>query len=151
MSLDKSKVPHGSYCYSVTGRIAIHNQIFRDGKLEDAGGYYTMPEWERCPYWEPTENGAECKLTGEVSEEGNWSSLLWDQIKTCGIDDDYDEPYNFEDMYSCDYLDKRIKFKPSHSIVLKIVNSPALEVTVDGTRYTVSHHILDQFRFNFGE
>jgi hypothetical protein len=152
VSLDKSKVPHGSYCYTATGRQAIHNQMFRDGKLVSAGGYYIMPEWKRCPYWEPTETGAKCELTGEVSEEGNWSSLLWDQIKTCDIDDDYDEPYDFEDMcMSSADLEKRIKFKPTQALVLEIVNSPKLEVTIDGIQYTVSHHILDQFRFNFGE
>ena len=67
---DTSVIPEGMYCYS------------RRHKNE-----------ERCPYWSMDETH-EYQDNGYCSymEMGDWESeyltLLWDQVKECGINDD---------------------------------------------------------------
>lgn len=71
---DTSKIPFGPYCYT----------------YDDKGKYI------KCPYWGideshiPQDNGY-CSYM----EKGDWDddswSLLWDQIKECGINQDESE------------------------------------------------------------
>lgn len=82
---DTSVIPKGIYCYGV-----------QDGKRV------------RCPYWslrddQPEQHNGYCSFL----ERGDWEvkippdfpphfptsclSLLWDAVKECGINEDYDE------------------------------------------------------------
>jgi len=71
---NKSVIPHGMYCYT---RMGYKN-----------GVYKIKP----CPYWDkvegkPKQGDGYCHYleTGDW-EEGNLS-LLWDQVKECGINE----------------------------------------------------------------
>ena len=77
----KSKIPKGIYCHGM-----LTPEYDEVGNLS-LGGYV-------CPFWEMKEVDGEeygyCHLTEEMD-----SILLWDQCKTCGINEDcdeYDEP-----------------------------------------------------------
>lgn len=81
---DVSVIPPGPYCYRPKG----------EGHV-DASGRFIYPV-EPCPYWaihpekEYQENGY-CAWMGE----GDWSEggfmILWDQVKACGINDDFED------------------------------------------------------------
>ncbi len=73
MKKDKSLIPKGLYCYD--------------------GGY-------KCPYWEmiehlPHQESGYCHFLEEGDYESEHLSLLWDQCKECGINDDIED----EDWY----------------------------------------------------
>lgn len=69
MTKDESKIPKGIYCYDENGR---------------------------CPYWSKNLD-KDHQESGYCSflEVGDWEdkgvSLLWDQVKECGINDGVDE------------------------------------------------------------
>lgn len=71
---DKSKIPQGLYCYRIVG------------VNEATGGIKTHP----CPYWEsrldkPKQENGYCSFLEEGDWESEGLSLLWDQVKECGI------------------------------------------------------------------
>lgn len=96
--LEKSEIPQGSYCYSKREYIPEEDCI----RLLDL-----------CPYWKHTDHGTVCceylKLESvENTEEGYIKALsyfgsedildekaplllLWNQVKECGINDEWDE------------------------------------------------------------
>ena len=68
-----NEIPKGYYCYSIdTSREIIDN---------------TFPI-KLCPYWTRTKNGAKCLFIKCESSKDEGISLLWDQIKECGINED---------------------------------------------------------------
>lgn len=76
MTKDKSVIPRGDYCYSITEEPSESN----NWKLKT----------KTCPYWSLRE-GEEEGNNGYCSflESGDWEApsggLLWDQVKECGI------------------------------------------------------------------
>lgn len=81
MSKDTSKIPHGPYCY----------EIYPIDFLGLAKKVYRL-----CPYWS-VRAGKREQESGYCSylEKGDWmedgTMLLWDQVKECGINTDFDE------------------------------------------------------------
>lgn len=66
--LDKTKIPKGYYCYDKNGI---------------------------CPYWEKRDDKPEmesgyCRFLGVGDWEQKHLSLLWDQVKECGENNDDD-------------------------------------------------------------
>ena len=69
MEKDKSLIPEGHYCYTGWGE-----------------------EFKICPYWakdptKPEQQSGYCHFL----DRGDWEdglSLLWDQVKECGINND---------------------------------------------------------------
>jgi hypothetical protein len=98
-------VPYGPYCYAHTGRMVERSQVIGpDGDLVDFPPYQS-PEIVLCPYWKRrgdwarTRNGERsqrygyCRLTkmgDQASHPSKQDFLLWDQCKSCGINDDDD-------------------------------------------------------------
>ena len=102
MSLDTSRIPSGPYCYaSVQGPEA-------EAALKERGVFKVIG----CPYWErynkdkhgplpeelkeyeKTYTGAYCKFlkAGDWTEDRSQrTSLLWDQIKNCNVNDDWED------------------------------------------------------------
>jgi hypothetical protein len=72
---DTSKIPDGSYCYSVIGH-----------------GKNDRIKINPCPYWsrrhdKPNQVSGYCSYLGV----GDWElpgGLLWDQVKECGVKDE---------------------------------------------------------------
>jgi hypothetical protein len=87
---DTSVIPKGCYCYEHTGRMKT---VFH----EEIGQHIEVPEIKCCPYWskrrdKPYQENGYCSYL----ESGDWDepsaiSLLWDQVKECGINDDIEE------------------------------------------------------------
>ncbi len=87
---DLSIIPSGDYCYRFTGETVRLTQVIgNSGDLLEIAPYLA-PKRECCPYWELRENYPEqengyCRFLGK----GDWDlgpiSLLWDQIKECGV------------------------------------------------------------------
>ena len=75
----KSKIiPYGNYCYTIIG--------------EECGRIKII----QCPYWgmskrRPYQLNGYCLLTGDCDWLENIQGLLWDQVKTCGIKEEYYE------------------------------------------------------------
>lgn len=75
---DTSLIPKGSYCYT-----------FLKGEQNTSG----FPKIKTCPYYrfnekEHHQNNGYCAYLGVGDWEENSSSLLWDMIKECGINDE---------------------------------------------------------------
>ena len=73
----KEVIPTGPYCYSGT-RNPSDNR------------------YKPCPYWRHLgEQNGECLYLGiqdyEENEHGETSLALWDQVKECGINNDWDD------------------------------------------------------------
>ncbi len=74
----EKEIPKGQYCYSITG-------IDTKGKLLS----------KTCPFWHirlnaPEQENGFCSLLNRAdNDEG--LSLLWDQVKECGINDSDDD------------------------------------------------------------
>lgn len=88
-----SVVPHGPYCYGHTGRMVEVRHVRDDGVVEAAPR--EVPEIARCPYWKArgdwrSQGYGYCRLTrmGDgVKHRPKRDGLLWDQCKSCGIND----------------------------------------------------------------
>jgi hypothetical protein len=53
-------------------------------------GFYCYDDKGVCPYWSRRDEGGYCAYL----EKGDWQiegGLLWDQVKECGIDDEFIE------------------------------------------------------------
>ncbi|RWL23438.1 MAG: hypothetical protein EOR63_32125 [Mesorhizobium sp.] len=78
-------IPKGVYCYRPLGP-----------GHEDAEGNFRYPI-ELCPYWamdpsKPHQENGYCAFTKLADWEDNGGiTHLWDQVKECGIDDDFVE------------------------------------------------------------
>jgi len=75
-------IPHGCYCYWHTGR------------RESSGGMrltsQVCPFWANIPDAPPQMNGyCHYLKTGDMMDRG--TMLIWDMVKECGINDDWDE------------------------------------------------------------
>lgn len=78
---DESLIPEGVYCYT------RRKVVMKNGS--------SISFTEQCPYWSVDESKPR-QLNGYCSflEEGGWDSegvsLLWDQVKECGIKEEDD-------------------------------------------------------------
>lgn len=87
-------VPHGPYCYGHTGRMVVSRHV-RDGDRLVEVAPFQVPETARCPYWKArrdwsTQGYGYCRLTkmgDNVKHRPKRDGLLWDQCKSCGIND----------------------------------------------------------------
>lgn len=75
---DLTQIPLGSYCYDIK-EITVNGTI----KIK------TIP----CPFWElrkdkPEQENGYCHFLKSGDWESEESSLLWDGVKECGINDD---------------------------------------------------------------
>ena len=73
--MDESKIPPGDYCYV---------------KLEQIEGTPRLRCLGMCPYWSrrddrPEQENGYCSYLGWGDWEQDNFSLLWDQVKECGI------------------------------------------------------------------
>jgi hypothetical protein len=73
--LDKSVIPHGMYCYT---------------RLSSDSNHLTGKNIKRCPYWsiredKPYQENGYCAYMKVGDWEDNGTSLLWDQVKECGV------------------------------------------------------------------
>lgn len=78
---DESIIPRGHYCYT-------SDEEKNANKDKDDHAFYT----KACPYWSTIRNGEEqsdgyCSFLEMGDDE--IAGLLWDQIKECGINNDY--------------------------------------------------------------
>jgi len=78
-------VPEGPYCYSRTGRTVTRNTPM---------GAVEVPELKSCPYLKirgdkPRQQNGYCRLlkAGDYTPHPHRTSLLWDAVKECGIND----------------------------------------------------------------
>lgn len=74
MEKDKSKIPVGLYCYKIK-------------KIKE----FSI-EIDCCPYWDinltkPDQENGYCHYLGYGDWEAEHLSLLWDQVKECGINE----------------------------------------------------------------
>ena len=74
---DTSVIPKGNYCYS---------------RGENG-------EFNPCPYWsinksEPYQDNGYCSYLGVGDWESPYGGLTWDQVKSCGINDDLEDDEN---------------------------------------------------------
>lgn len=147
---DKEKlIPSGNYCYSYTGRVVIDNRVWdRSGELIKAD-YFVHPEIAPCPFWKGEDNGsAKCEFTGDRSQYGELESLLWDQIKECGVNTgSYFVHENSPPLEDVKKRGSRIKdfYK---SLVFILLSSPSGEFTYNGVTYILSKHIINDLKGN---
>jgi hypothetical protein len=74
-SKDISKIPQGMYCYT---------------RLSKNSNHITGLNIIKCPYWsmrndKPHQENGYCSFLGRGDWEGDEFSLLWDQVKECGM------------------------------------------------------------------
>lgn len=110
MKFDKSLIPRGEYCYF----IKIRNE-YKNVDFDDVKNFWKYYEGVNCPYWSDTGFGmAHCKYLNQYSifeysksdgynkalkyfgseeelEKHHTYSLLFDRIKSCGINHDEDD------------------------------------------------------------
>jgi len=77
MRKDISAIPRGPYCYAVV-------------KAPTKSGRMRV---KVCPYWsrkpgKPGQMDGHCAYLGKGDWESKATSLLWDQVKECGIKED---------------------------------------------------------------
>jgi len=72
--MNDKEIPRGMYCYerNDTGKIKI------------------------CPYWSlnlqyETQNNGHCSYLNEGDWEHEWPGLLWDQVKECTVNTDFND------------------------------------------------------------
>lgn len=100
MEKDKSKIPEGPYCYT------YEEEKFKicpywdtvEGAPEQANGYCHFLEKSDIDIGRETKEDPEVVITqGEDVIDKNevpdfiFNGLLWDHVKECGINDDFDE------------------------------------------------------------
>jgi len=83
---DISVIPKGPYCYTIN-------------RIEHTDNGAIIHE-NICPYWSLDEtkerqNNGCCSFLGITDADDG--GLLWDQVKECGINDDYDDYDDYED------------------------------------------------------
>ena len=78
-------IPRGVYCYGINrGKMRLN----RDGSYS--------PRYKICPYWNKNKDKPnQCNGYCGYLKQGDWDSeglsLLWDQVKECGLKtEDYD-------------------------------------------------------------
>jgi len=86
---DISVIPAGAYCYRPVST--------------DENGCLKI---SLCPYWgrddsRPAQESGYCAYLGSGDWESEGISLLWDQVKECGLNDDDEVPH-------CLFLEKEI-------------------------------------------
>ena len=97
LNLIKRAIPKGPYCYSLIG-----SEENKDG--------ISFPKTQTCPFWDTNEEKGDqecgyCHLIGK----GDWDlneettseidipfGLLWDQVKECGLNDEWDDDEDLE-------------------------------------------------------
>lgn len=144
-------IPEGDYCYTTTGRVRIQNKMFDEDGEEITRSYYFMPETITCPFWKATGNGgAHCSHLNEDSEYMDPSSLVWDQVKSCG--ENRGEGYNLFELEEMrlevtprEQATKHAKKYPQfiQSLVAILLDSEDNEFKYDGITYTLSQNIID--------
>lgn len=87
---DTTCIPLGDYCYRFTGNTVTRTQVIGEDGMPIEVAPYQVPEREICPYWErrndqPEQENGYCRLLGVGDWESEGLSLLWDQVKECGI------------------------------------------------------------------
>lgn len=93
--LDPALIPAGIYCYRLTGGTVRREHVRdADGQLIRVTPY-DAPQREVCPYWSsvknrPAQESGYCRFLGRGDWENPGISLLWDQVKECGIRADED-------------------------------------------------------------
>ena len=70
-------IPNGHYCYIIE----------EDTKFDDQD---RIPI-RLCPYWKSIKGGARCEYLGVDSKREDLYSLIWDQVKECGVNKNYIE------------------------------------------------------------
>jgi len=97
---DHSEIPHGMYCYrtirTVYGPPDAKSILLADIFGQDDKRTIVRRQTRVCPHWgidrrHPRQANGFCRLTG-IKDWVN-HTLLWDQVKECGInkDDEDDE------------------------------------------------------------
>lgn len=89
---DTSVIPNGAYCYRHTDRKVECAEMFIDGQWQPVKPY-KIPEIQMCPYWssradKPDQNNGFCAYLGFGDWEEEGMTLLWDQVKECGVNED---------------------------------------------------------------
>ena len=87
MAQAREVVPHGMYCYTQAGP-------FREIPGPSGTTLLAMPT-TMCPHWKLNGNKRDqqngyCRLMKVGDWMGRGASLLWDQVKECGINSDPD-------------------------------------------------------------
>jgi len=77
MTKDISVIPPGMYCYTMIGVSNMRLDII------------PCPYWSLSPDHEDQDNGY-CAFLESGDWEDDGMGLLWDQVKACGENDDYD-------------------------------------------------------------
>jgi hypothetical protein len=80
---DTRVIPYGPYCYRLTS----------DNDTDEAP---RIPRSAVCPYWsfredKPRQENGYCGFMESGDWESEGMSLLWDQVKECGINQEIDE------------------------------------------------------------
>ena len=73
----KDSIPHGPYCYSGSRNPADKN-------------YKPCPYWEMFPETEESGAKGHCSYLAKTDGDSGFD-LLWDQVKECGINYDYED------------------------------------------------------------
>lgn len=87
---DLALIPEGDYCYRLTGETVLREHVRgEDGRLLKVTPY-PVPERKVCPYWgvdkrRPAQENGYCRFLGKGDWELGPISLLWDQVKECGV------------------------------------------------------------------
>lgn len=85
VAAEHPEVPVGHYCYT-----HVEDAAF-DAERRAAGRTAFIPgRFISCPHWElradkPTQQNGFCRLMNSGDWEDEGISLLWDQVKECGI------------------------------------------------------------------
>lgn len=92
---DTSVIPKGSYCYRHTGKMITADKVFSEGKWIDSAPH-EIPEIQMCPYWslredKPHMENGHCGYLESGDWESDGFSLLWDQVKECGVNDEEED------------------------------------------------------------
>lgn len=96
LQAERSRIPHGPYCYETTGRMITMDQVFDGGRLRKTAPY-KIPEMKLCPFWSrvsyPRGPVGYCSYLNKSDTDLD-CGLLWDAVKECGVNDDLKEAYN---------------------------------------------------------
>lgn len=82
MAAAREVVPHGAYCYAATGPMA--SRAGPDGTHSVSMPVATCPHWSTNGRKRDRQDGY-CRLMRVGDWMGRGASLLWDQVKECGV------------------------------------------------------------------